>query len=68
MTDTLAHDGRDDDWVQRAQAGDRKAFSDLVRRHQKSVYRYLLRMLGSHDEAMEQAQEASAATVGTTTL
>ena len=58
MTVTLAHDGCDDDWVQRAQAGDRKAFSDLVRRHQKPVYRYLLRMLGSHDEAMEQAQEA----------
>ncbi|MDO9196962.1 RNA polymerase sigma factor [Rhodoferax sp.] len=58
MIDTLAHDDRDDDWVRRAQAGDRKAFSDLVRRHQKSVYRYLLRMLGSHDEAMEQTQEA----------
>ena len=58
MIDMLALDGPDEDWVRRAQAGDRKAFSELVRRHQRSVYRYLLRMLGSHDDAMELTQEA----------
>src|SRR5665811_1411307 len=58
MIDMLALDGPDEDWVRRAQAGDRKAFSELVRRHQKSVYRYLLRMLGSHDDAMELTQDA----------
>ena len=58
MIDVLTSDGSEDDWVSRAQAGDRKAFSELVRSHQKSVYRYLLRMLGSHDDEMELTQEA----------
>ena len=54
----LASDGPDEDCVRRAQAGDRKAFSELVRRHQDRVYRYLLRMLGSHDDALELTQDA----------
>jgi len=58
MIDMLALDAPDEDWVRRAQAGDRKAFSELVRRHQRPVHRYLLRMLGSHDDAMELTQEA----------
>lgn len=58
MIDMLTSDDSEDDWVRRAQAGDRKAFSELVRRHQRSVHRYLLRMLGSHDDAMELTQEA----------
>src|SRR5450830_1847916 len=58
MIDMLASDGSEDDWVRRAQAGDGKAFSELVRRHQNRVYRYLLRMLGSHDDAMELTQDA----------
>jgi RNA polymerase sigma-70 factor (ECF subfamily) len=48
----------DDEWVRRAQAGDRRAFSELVRRYQNRVYRYLVRMLGSHDDALEAAQDA----------
>jgi len=58
MIDMLAHDAPDEDWVRRVQAGDRKAFAELVRRHQRPVHRYLLRMLGSHDDAMELTQEA----------
>jgi RNA polymerase sigma factor (sigma-70 family) len=58
MTGMLASDGPDDYWVRRAQAGDGKAFSELVRRHQNRVYRYLLRMLGSHDDALELTQDA----------
>src|SRR5674476_893852 len=58
MIDMLSFDGSEDDCLRRAQAGDRKAFSELVRRHQRPVHRYLLRMLGSHDDAMELTQEA----------
>ena len=58
MIDMLALDAPDEDWVRRAQAGDRKAFSELVRRYQRPVHRYLLRMLGSHDDAMELTQDA----------
>ncbi len=58
MIGVLASDGPDEDWVRRAQAGDRKAFSELVRRHQDRVYRYLLRMLGSHDDALGLTQDA----------
>lgn len=54
----LTSDGPDEDWVRRAQAGDRNAFSELVRRHQSGVYRHLLRMLGSHDDALELTQDA----------
>ena len=58
MNAVLASHGPDDDWVRRAQAGDRKAFSELVRRYQDRVYRHLLRMLGSHDDALELTQDA----------
>jgi hypothetical protein len=52
----LASDDPDEDWVRRAQAGDRNALSELVRRHQDLVYRHLSRMLGSHDDALGLAQ------------
>jgi RNA polymerase sigma-70 factor (ECF subfamily) len=45
------------DWVRRAQAGDRNAFSQVVRQHQAAVYRNLYRMLGNRDDALELAQE-----------
>jgi len=58
MNSMLGSDGSDDDWVRRAQAGDLKAYSEMVKRHQDRVFRYLLRMLGSHEDALELTQEA----------
>ena len=37
--------------------GDEAAFEQLVRRHQKKVYRLLLRMMGNREEAEDVAQE-----------
>lgn len=48
----------DEPFVQSAREGDKGAFSMLVRRHQRPLYRYLVRMLGSPDDAMELTQEA----------
>lgn len=48
----------DHDCVARCQRGDRKAFDELVRRYQHRVYRYVLRMTGSREEALELTQEA----------
>lgn len=43
--------------VHRWQGGDLDAFSDLVKRHELRVFRLLLRMLGSREEAEDVAQE-----------
>jgi RNA polymerase sigma-70 factor (ECF subfamily) len=51
-------EGADDELLRRSLDGDRTAFSGLVRRHQRSLYRYLLRMVGVPDEAMDLTQEA----------
>ena len=48
----------DPEWVRSAQAGDRNAFSVLVRRHQRALHRYLVRMVGSPDDALELTQES----------
>src|SRR5690606_27549433 len=45
-------------WVARSQQGDRDAFGMLVRRYQDGVYRFILRMVGSRDEALELTQDA----------
>jgi RNA polymerase sigma-70 factor, ECF subfamily len=47
----------DRELVSRWQAGDGMAFEALVRRHERRVFRLLLRMLGSPDEAEDVAQE-----------
>lgn len=47
----------DEDWLRSAAAGDRNAFSVLVRRHQRSLHRHLARLVGTQDDAMELAQE-----------
>ena len=39
------------------QAGDDDAFEQLVRRHEKRVFRLLVRMMGSREEAEDVAQE-----------
>lgn len=48
----------DPEWVRSAQEGDRNAFSVLVRRHQRALHRYLMRMVGSPDDALELTQES----------
>jgi len=48
----------DAELVARWQGGDTQAFGVLVRRHEKRVYRLLVRMLGSREEAEDAAQEA----------
>jgi RNA polymerase sigma-70 factor (ECF subfamily) len=43
--------------VLRARGGDRAAYSALVRRYQDRVHRFILRMVGSSDEAMDLTQD-----------
>lgn len=44
--------------VARARAGERQAFSLLVRRHQATVYRVCYRVLGNREDVEDAAQEA----------
>jgi RNA polymerase sigma-70 factor (ECF subfamily) len=44
--------------VERAQAGDRSAFEELVRRHADRLYAVVLRFVADSDEAEEVTQEA----------
>jgi RNA polymerase sigma-70 factor (ECF subfamily) len=48
----------DRECAERARAGDHDAFAELMRRHQDPVYRFVLRMVGTRDEALEIVQEA----------
>lgn len=48
---------REDRLLERARAGDRAAFGELVRLHQRAVYSLALRMLGQAQEAEDLAQE-----------
>jgi RNA polymerase sigma-70 factor (ECF subfamily) len=45
------------EWIRRAQAGERPAYSQLVRRYQGRLYRFVLRMLGTREEALELTQD-----------
>lgn len=47
----------DGDLVVRWQAGDAGAFEELIRRHETRVFRLLMRMLGSREEAEDVSQE-----------
>ena len=51
----LAEEERE--WIRRAQAGERAAFSKLVRRYQDRLYRFILRMVGTREEALELSQD-----------
>ncbi len=51
-------DSSDLELVQRAKKGDKRAFGDLVRRHQRKVYALCFRLGGSHDAADDLTQEA----------
>jgi RNA polymerase sigma-70 factor (ECF subfamily) len=50
-------DDPDRELVRRWHAGDESAFEQLVRLHEKKVYRLLLRMMGNREEAEDVAQE-----------
>lgn len=45
------------EWVERARNGDQRAFAELVRRYQDRIFRFVLRMTGSRDEALDAVQE-----------
>jgi len=45
-------------WVRAAQEGDRAAFDQLVKLHQRAAYRWAYRMVHTHDAADDIAQEA----------
>jgi len=47
----------DREWVRLAQQGDHGAYGALVRRHQDRIYRLLLHLTGSREDALELAQE-----------
>lgn len=58
MTREKPSERSDDECVKSALVGDRTAYSILVRRHQASLHRHILRMVGSHDDALDLTQEA----------
>ncbi|MDP2810758.1 MAG: sigma-70 family RNA polymerase sigma factor [Rhodocyclaceae bacterium] len=43
--------------IARAQAGDQRAFAMLVRQYQDRVFRFILRLIGAREEAMDLTQE-----------
>lgn len=47
----------DDECVTRAQRGEGKAFSELVARYQNRIYRFLVRLTRSEDDALDLTQE-----------
>ena len=58
MRDADRYDDDDLPLARKAQGGDRLAFTELARRHQNRVFRFLLRLTGSRDDALDLAQEA----------
>lgn len=48
----------DHEHAARAREGDAGAFAELVRRHQDAVFRFVLRMVGTRDEALDLTQDA----------
>jgi RNA polymerase sigma-70 factor (ECF subfamily) len=52
-----SNDASDESLVERARAGEKRAFDALVRRHQEKVYSLALRLSGSERDAEEVLQE-----------
>lgn len=48
----------DSELVRAVQAGDRAAFDMLVHRHERPIYQLCYRMVGTHEDASELAQDA----------
>jgi RNA polymerase sigma-70 factor (ECF subfamily) len=56
--DPMASDSTSDaEYVRRLQRGETDAFEMLVRRHEKTIFNLVYRMLGDYDEAAEVSQE-----------
>jgi len=53
-----AEDLADRELVRRAQAGDKSAYDDLVRRYQERVYATIYHMTSNHEDASDLAQDA----------
>ncbi len=43
--------------IARARTGDHRAFAELVRQHQDRVFRFILRLVGTREDAMDLTQE-----------
>lgn len=52
-----AADAADKELVRRAQAGDKNAYDDLVRRYQERVYATIYHMTSNHEDASDLAQD-----------
>lgn len=50
-------DAAESELIARAQAGEHRAFAVLVRQYQDRVFRFILRLVGARDEAMDLTQE-----------
>ena len=50
-------DSADREVAARAQQGDHRAYAQLVRQHQDRIFRHLLNLTGSREEALELSQE-----------
>lgn len=48
----------DEQLARQAVDGDEAAFGELIRRHQKTVYRLAMRMLGNSEDADDVTQES----------
>jgi RNA polymerase sigma-70 factor (ECF subfamily) len=57
MTERLAADTTDDEWVRRAKAGDLAAFESLTNRYEKRVYSLAMRMLRQAQDAEDVTQQ-----------
>lgn len=58
MTTIQRQELRDDELVKLAQAGDNRAFDELVRRYENKVYRLTFKILRHEDDAGEALQDA----------